>query len=269
MQAEHDHDAGDQCREGGIEGDPQPERDAGDVPAQRTLGLLQGAADAAHRAHEPDGRDRPRGEAHHRQLRVQAVEFVLALGAHRLRGVLHAACRSEAVQRHHQRSRQQHLLFLARQAFDRSTVGARVIGQHHVPFAELDVGLVKQAPVTGDRGRLVRDQRQRPGRQDQRHLLLVVFQDHVRGAQVVGHRLSGFQLVLRDRGLGEDRRGARADHRGVERLYEDHAHQERCQAEQGIAANRAHELISCKRAAGAHALRPACRQAPAESAGKC
>jgi hypothetical protein len=166
-------------------------------------------------------------------------------GAYRLRGVLHAAGRSEAVERHHQRPRQQHLLLLARQAFDRPTVSARVIGQHHVSFAEFDVGLVEQAPVTGHRGRLVRDQRQRPGRQDQRSLLFVILQDHVRRAQVMGHRLSGFQLVLWDRGLGKDRLGARTDDGGIERLYEDHAHQERCQAEQGIAANRAHEIVSC------------------------
>src|SRR5439155_1336145 len=151
------------------------------------------------------------------------------------------AGRSEAIQRHQQRARQQHLLLLARQVLDRSAIGARVIGQHHVPFADLDVGLLQQAPVTGHSKRLVRDQRQRPGRQDQRRLLLVILQDHERGAQVVGHRLSGLELVLRDRGLGEDCLGTRADDGGVERLNEDHAHQERRQAEQGIAANRAHE----------------------------
>jgi len=67
--------------------------------------------------------------------------------------------------------------------------------------------------------------------------------------------LSGFQLILRDRGLGEDRLRARADDGGVQRLYEDHAHQERSQAEQGIAANERMKSSPAKKGrAGAHAL---------------
>src|SRR5215467_2337065 len=52
VQTEHDDDAGHQRGEGGVEGDAEAEGNAGDVPAQRSLRLLQGAADAAHRADE-------------------------------------------------------------------------------------------------------------------------------------------------------------------------------------------------------------------------
>ena len=45
---------------------PSPSVTPGNIPVQRALRLLQGAADASNRADEADRRDRPSGEAHHR-----------------------------------------------------------------------------------------------------------------------------------------------------------------------------------------------------------
>src|SRR5437762_13614470 len=46
VQTEHHHDTGNQRRERGVEGNAEPQRDAGDVPAQGALSFLERAAEA-------------------------------------------------------------------------------------------------------------------------------------------------------------------------------------------------------------------------------
>ena len=58
------------------------------------------------------------------------------------------------------------------------TPSPSVIGKYDAAFAELNVILVQQPPVPGHFACLVADQAQGPGREDEGHLLLVVFEDH-------------------------------------------------------------------------------------------
>jgi hypothetical protein len=84
MQEKHDDYRRDQRSQSRVECHAEPESDSRYIAMQSPLRILQRAADAAHCSNKADRWNGPRSEADHRQLRIQPVDFVFALGAHGL-----------------------------------------------------------------------------------------------------------------------------------------------------------------------------------------
>src|SRR5690606_22157837 len=87
---EHEHDADQKRDQRRVEREAQGFRDAREIALDRALRLRQRVADAAHRADEADGRDRPGDVADHREIRFEPVRLGIAHGLRQARGVLDA-----------------------------------------------------------------------------------------------------------------------------------------------------------------------------------
>src|SRR5690606_13362853 len=122
MHEEHQHDRDQQRDQRRIERRAEILGDAGDIALHGAVSLAEREAYAAHRADEPDRRNRPCDVAGHRQIRLETLAFGIE---HRVRhrgDVLHVARRPEPLERGEQHARHEHALIRLGQRLQRARI---------------------------------------------------------------------------------------------------------------------------------------------------